>query len=84
MKRVEVEKNRLDLAYQRNLQLLNTLLLIGAGSIITYFVALVLDITKAFQYTIILVIISLVTITIYKKLNYNLRKISKNIGNLVK
>ncbi|MBI2632545.1 hypothetical protein HYW75_06065 [Candidatus Pacearchaeota archaeon] len=83
MKRIEIEKNRLDLAYQRNLQLLNTLLIMGFGSIITYLVALILDTSKSFQYTIILVIISSISILLYRRINNHLKKISDEIGKLV-
>ena len=78
----EIEKNRLDLAYQRNLQLLNTALLIGSGSFVTYLVALILDISKAFQYTIILVILAMVTYIFYNRVNDNLKKISESIKKL--
>lgn len=84
MKRIELEKNRLDLSYQRNLQLLNITLLVGAGSFITYLVSLVLDISKAFQYTTILIILGAVTIILYRNINDTLRKISNEINDLAK
>ncbi len=37
MNKQEIEKNRLDLAYKRNLQLMNTTLLLGLGTLISYF-----------------------------------------------
>ncbi len=83
MKKIELEKNRLDLSYQRNLQLLNTILLIGAGSFITYFVALILDTLKSYQYTIILVIILSISVFLYRKISKNLRRISEEIKNLM-
>ncbi len=83
MKKIELDKNRLDLAYQRNLQLLNAILLLGAGSFITYSVALILDITKSFQYTIILIIISFIFILLYRKISDNLKKISNGIKKLL-
>ena len=82
MSKVELEKNRLDLSYQRNLQIMNTVLLIGAGSFITYLVALVSDFSKAFQYTTILVIISTLTLITYRKLDAKLKNISDEIKNL--
>lgn len=36
MNKIKIEKNRLDLSYQRNLQLLNIVLLIGTGSFVSY------------------------------------------------
>ena len=83
MKRTELEKNRLDLAYQRNLQLLNAILLIGSGSFITYLVALILDTAKSFQYTIILVIVSSISVLLYRRINNNLKNISDEIKKLV-
>lgn len=78
----KIEKNRLDLAYQRNLQILNIVLLIGAGSFITYLVALVLDTSKSIQYTIILVILASITSILYRNINNNLKNISEKIKDL--
>lgn len=82
MNRIELEKNRLDLAYSRYLQLLNTVLLLGAGSFITYLVALILDMSKIFQYTLILVIIFFLTLIFYRKIDFILKKISEDIREL--
>jgi len=83
MRKIDLEKNRLDLSYQRNLQLLNAILLIGAGSFVAYLASLVLNISKAFQYSIILTILTIITTIFYRKINKNLKTISEEIGKLV-
>jgi len=82
MNRIQIEKNRLDLSYQRNLQLLNMVILIGAGSFVTYLVALVLDFSKLSKYTFILTIIALITFIFYRNIDRNLREISERIRDL--
>lgn len=80
--KIEIEKNVLDLSYQRNLQLLNTSLLIGTGSFISYLAALIIDFSKLMQYTVLLVIIALITLIFYKRIDDKLKKISEEIRNL--
>jgi exosortase/archaeosortase len=82
MKKLELEKNRLDLSYKRNLQLLNATLLVGAGSFITYLAGLILNQNKGFEYTLILSIIIILTYIIYQKINNRLKEISARIKDL--
>ncbi len=78
----EIKKNRLDLAYQRQLHLLNFILIIGAGSIISLIIGLILNIEKWFNYSIAFVIISIITFTVYSKVDSNLKGISHKIEEL--
>ena len=80
--KIEIEKNVLDLSYQRNLQLLNTILLIGTGSFISYLAALIIDFSKLMQYTVLLVVIASITLIFYKRVDGKLKKISEEIRNL--
>ncbi|MEK6927510.1 MAG: hypothetical protein AABX11_03695 [Nanoarchaeota archaeon] len=82
MDKIELEKNVLDLAYQRNLQLLNSILIIGAGSIVAYFAGLILDKSKLFPYSVILLVLVVVTLIFYRNINKTLKEISYNIRNL--
>ncbi len=84
MNKLEISKNRLDLSYRRNLQLLNIILLIGSGSFITYLVALILDFSKLLQYTFILALLGIITFILYKKIDKNLKNISERIDKLIR
>jgi len=57
-------------------------ILIGAGSFVTYLVALVLDFSKLSKYTFILTIIALITFIFYRNIDRNLREISERIRDL--
>ena len=81
--KLELEKNVLDLSYRRNLQLLNTVLILGIGFIFTYIGALVLNSDKLVIYTFLLILVGSVTILLYKKINENLREISKRIKEII-
>ncbi len=82
MDKKELKKNSLDLSYKRHLQILSAILLIGAGSFITYLAALILNPEKIIQYTIILAVIAAVTYLMYIKTDQTLREISQKIKNL--
>ena len=82
MDKISLEKNRLDLAYKRNLQILNALLLIGFGSLVAYFAGIFLNPSKRFQYTILFILIGVITYTSYLNINSALRKISNKIKEL--
>jgi len=84
MKEIDIKKNRLDLSYQRNLQLLNIVLLIGAGSFVTYLVALILDFSKLYRYTLVLIVIAFITFILYRNIDNNFKRISKGIAELAK
>lgn len=83
MGKVELEKNVFDLAYKRNLQLLNIVLILGIGYIFTYIGALILNPEKILVYTFVLILLGAITVVFYKKINENLKKISNKIKNLV-
>lgn len=83
MNKIDLDKNRLDLSYKRNLQLLNSILIIGAGSIVIYFAGLILDSDKIFEYSVILLIVSVLTIYFYNRINQNLKHISEHIRDLI-
>jgi len=66
------------------LQLLNTILIVGAGSFITYLAGLILNQDRMFQYTLILIIIGAITLIFYNNINENLKDISNKIKELNK
>lgn len=82
MSKINLEKNCLDLEYQKNLQFLNAILIIGTGSIVAYFSSLVLDISKWSSYSIIILSILTIGYLTYSKTNKNLEKITSEIKNL--
>lgn len=82
MKKINLEKNILDLEYQKNLQYLNAILIIGAGSLVAYLAALILNLEKWIPYTSIILLITTLTVYSLNFVNKNLRKISINIKNL--
>ena len=57
MNKTQLEKNCLDLEYQKNLQHLNALLSLGVGSIIVFLGGLILNFEKWFLYSVILILI---------------------------
>ena len=76
MDKIELEKNRLDLAYKRNLQLLNVVLIVGLSSFIAYLAAFLLNPEKIRIYTILLLGIAFITYALYYSINKNLKNIS--------
>lgn len=78
----KIKKNRLDLAYQRQLHLLNFILIIGAGSIISLIVGLILNIEKWFNYSIAFIIVGTLTFILYSRVDENLKGISLKISKL--
>jgi hypothetical protein len=70
------------LEYQKNLQYLNAVLIIGAGSLVAYLAALILNLEKWIPYTSLVILISTLTTLSFIAVNKNLEKISKNIRNL--
>ncbi len=82
MKSTHLEKNRLDLEYQKNLQYLNAVLIIGAGSLVAYLAALILNLEKWMPYTLLVILITGITILGFVTVNKNLEKISSSIRNL--
>ena len=84
MDRKQLEKNRLDLSYKRNLQLLNATLIIGGGSFVASLVGIVLNLEKIKEYAIILAIIGITTYIFYLNINNNLQQISQEIKKLYK
>lgn len=81
-KKTVLRKNILDLSYRRNLQLLNAVLIIGLGSFVAYFIGLILNPDKLIQYTLIVIVLAVVTYIFYYKVNRNLRNISREIRGL--
>lgn len=80
----EIKKNILDLAYQRQLHILNFVLLIGVGSIISLMIGLILNIEKWFNYSIAIVVIGIIALISYSKIDENFKKISLEIKKLEK
>ncbi len=77
-----IKKNVLDLSYKRNLQLLNAVLIIGAGSFITFLAGVFLSPEKTYSYSVLLVIIGVITFVFYKRVDNNLKDISNKIRDL--
>ena len=82
MKNIQLEKNVLDLEYQKNLQYLNAILIIGAGSLIAYISSLILNFDKWLSYTIIIFFMGCLTSWSLILVNKKLQKISLEIKNL--
>ena len=82
MDKKEIEKNRLDLAYRRQLHFLNFILLIGVGSIISLVISLVVNFENWFRYAIAFVVVAVITFIIYNRIDENLQKISNKIQKL--
>lgn len=80
--KIEIQKNRLDLAYQRNLQLLNVIFIIGAGSFVMYLAGLILDFSKLFNCTLILIMLFFITFILYNHIDNKLKEISLEIKKL--
>jgi len=83
MDKLDIEKNRLDLAYKRNLQLINIILISGIGVIFAYVGALILNLNKVLIYTFIMVLVGAITYIFYSNVNENLKQISDEIKNLI-
>lgn len=82
MRKDELEKNRLELAYTRNLQLMNVVLLTGAGSFVAYLAGLILNPDKFKEYSILLAVIGFFTYYLYLKIDKRFRDISDRIRQL--
>ena len=54
----EIEKNRLDLAYKKQLCLLNFILIIGVGSVISLFIGIIINYEKWFNYLVAFTVIA--------------------------
>ncbi len=80
---VSLEKNRLDLAYRRNLQILNVVLVVGLGSVVAYLGGLIFNPEQWVNYSLILIVIGSLTYSAYVKIDKNLRGISSKIRSLV-
>jgi len=83
MDKLTIKKNVLDLAYKRNLQLSNALLIIGGGSMVASFTGLILNLDLAFQYSVVLFITILLTFILYNFIDNRLRSISSEIQSLI-
>jgi hypothetical protein len=76
MDRLDLEKNCLDLAYQRNLQLLNAVLISGIGAFFAYFGALILNPERLLPYTLAMILVGIITYVFYRKIDERLKVIS--------
>jgi hypothetical protein len=78
----EIEKNRLDLAYKKQLCLLNFILIIGVGSIVSLVLGIIINPEKWFNYSVgFTIIVSFVYIG-YSKIDEKLKGISLKIKSL--
>ena len=82
MRKIQLEKNCLDLEYQKNLQYLNAVLIVGAGSLVAYSGALILNVERWVSYTLIVLFMTYLTILSFVLVNKNLKEISEKIKNL--
>jgi len=78
----EIEKNRLDLAYKKQLCLLNFILIIGVGSVISLFIGIIINYEKWFNYLVAFTVIAFFVYIMYLKVDNNLKKISLKIKKL--
>lgn len=83
MDKLAIEKNRLDLSYKRNLQLMNIVLLIGGGALVAYFAGVVLNSKQIYEYSLLFAIVSALMYIGYKKIDEKLKTISKKIKELI-
>lgn len=83
MNKTNLEKNTLDLAYKRNLQLLNILLISGIGAVFAFLGSLILNPEKFTYYVYIIILVGLFIYITYKRIDENLKKISRKIRNLI-
>jgi len=78
----KIEKNRLDLAYQRQLCFLSFVLTIGIGSVISLIIGIIFSPENWFKYSILSLVIGSLAYTFYYKIDENLKKISNKIKKL--
>ena len=78
----KIEKNRLDLAYQRQLCFLSFVLTIGIGSVISLTIGVIFNPDNWFKYAILFVVISGLVYTFYYKIDEKLKEISLKIKKL--
>ena len=82
MNKNEIEKNYLDLLYQKNLQYLSAVLIVGVGSLIAFFSGLILNLDKWIFYISCFISVGVITFKCFKLSNKSLNKISEKIRNL--
>ena len=83
MKKIDIEKNVLDLSYGHYLQFLNILLILGGGALLAYLAGFVLSPEKRFQYSLLFSVIGLLVYILYAHFDERLKEISRKIKNLV-
>ncbi|MFH1918113.1 MAG: hypothetical protein ABIJ14_03370 [Nanoarchaeota archaeon] len=77
-----ITKNRLDLEYRKQLCLLNFILIIGVGSIISLFIGMIITPEKWFNYSVAFTIVAIFVYIGYSKIDNKLKKISLIIKKL--
>ena len=82
MNNPNVEKNVLDLSYNRNLQLLNIILISGLGALFAFAGALILNPERILVYTFVIIIVSSITYILYQNIDEKLKEISREIRSL--
>jgi hypothetical protein len=83
MNKEDLEKNCLDLAYKRYLQILNILLISFLAAIFTFVGALILNPSLAFAYVSLIVILSILVFIFYSILDEKFKNISAKIKSLL-
>ncbi len=78
----ELEKNRLDLAYQRQLNYLNIILLLGTIGILSFISTFIWKREVLLQGFVMSFLILIIVYFLHKKVDKSLKSISNKIGNL--
>jgi len=82
MNKSDIEKNVLDLSYNRNLQLLNIVLISGLGALFAFAGAWILNPERILVYTFAIIILSSITYILYQNIDEKLKEISLKIKSL--
>jgi len=81
--KLDLEKNRLDLAYRRNLQLMNIVLISILGAIFASAGWWILHPEKIRTYVFIIILLGILVYLFYRAIDSNLRGISEDIKKLI-
>ena len=79
MTKLQLHKNRLDLAYHRQLQLLNAILILLTTGLLSFLAAFVWKPELLLKGFLLVIVIAFFSILSYIRVNANLRKISEEI-----
>ncbi len=82
MERQHIEKNRLDLAYHRQLQILNGVIILGTTGLISFIGTFVWKPELILQGMLLTAFIAFISLMVYFNVDNRLRSISEELGQL--